>query len=157
MRLEVRQSRFGAVAGCDLHATRGESSLDDFPNAFFIVNHKHGTTAKRFQSDGHCLRAREAISAVAGRVPGATGSKTQNAAPDSAEDCTSIVPPCSFTIARQIVSPKPGLPPGRFVVKNGSKIFPMSAEGIPGPSSAKVTRTLFPASEPETLKEPRSR
>src|SRR6266516_3184492 len=70
------------------------------------------------------------------------GSSTVNVAPrplPAPPGCTEMLPPCSFTIPRQIDRPSPVPSPSDLVLKNGSNTRCATASGIPGPLSVMLT------------------
>ena len=74
----------------------------------------------------------------------ATGSETVKAAPPAGSDSASMLPPCSRTMDMQILRPRPVPPPGRLVVKKGSKSLGRASGLMPTPSSCTVTETRLP-------------
>ena len=84
-----------------------------------------------------------------------TGKMTRMHAPaPPAPAPTLMSPPCSFTTAKAMVRPRPLPPPGRFVVKNGSKILSRLQAGMPGPSSVKEMQIEDPIDSAEMVIEP---
>src|SRR6266568_1038937 len=70
------------------------------------------------------------------------GSSTVNVAPrplPAPPGSTEMLPPCSFTIPRQIDRPSPVPSPSDLVLKNGSNTRCATASGIPGPLSVMLT------------------
>src|SRR6266852_4025873 len=71
---------------------------------------------------------------------GAAGSEIVNTVPPPAAGRTSMSPPCSRTMAMQILSPRPVPRPGRLVVKKGSKTLGRISGGIRGPAGLLVNQ-----------------
>ena len=142
------------------------------PSTFIPRAERPSCTISRILSSSSTMRAECPVNAddsgetaserasglgASARISTGTGRMTRNVAPLAGNDWTSILPPCSFATARQMVRPRPVPPPGRLVVKNGSKILPRFSDEIPGPSSAKVVITFPPEYVREIFKLPRSR
>jgi hypothetical protein len=77
-----------------------------------------------------------------------TGRKMRKAAPSPGLETTLIQPSDCLTMPKTVASPSPVPSPTALVVKNGSKILPMTSGAMPGPSSLTSIRARSPGPAP---------